>query len=133
MKNVSINLVQGENSINFNTELSSRNFTEISGTLSGRILALMVRKKKYNMNLGGFSFARKFDVRIAIDGQSADGTSVIANGVVQFGITIQNNEKSFEKFHGFIGELVEDILTGRNILEGTLEEILDAYGIQLAK
>jgi hypothetical protein len=133
MKNVSINLVQGENSINFNTELSSRNFTEISGTLSGRILALMVRKKKYNMNLGGFSFARKFDVRIAIDGQSADGTSVIANGVVQFGITIQNNEKSFEKFHGFIGELVEDILTGRNVLEGTLEEMLDAYGIQLAK
>jgi hypothetical protein len=133
MKNVSINLVQGENSINFNTELSSRNFTEISGTLSGRILALMVRKKKYNMNLGGFSFARKFDVRIAIDGQSADGTNVIANGVVQFGITIQNNEKSFEKFHGFIGELVEDILTGRNVLEGTLEEILDAYGIQLAK
>lgn len=133
MKNVSINLIQGENSINFNTELSSRNFTEISGTLSGRILALMVRKKKYNMNLGGFSFARKFDVRIAIDGQSADGTSVIANGVVQFGITIQNNEKSFEKFHGFIGELVEDILTGRNVLEGTLEEILDAYGIQLAK
>lgn len=133
MKNVSINLIQGENSINFNTELSSRNFTEISGTLSGRILALMVRKKKYNMNLGGFSFARKFDVRIAIDGQSADGTNVIANGVVQFGITIQNNEKSFEKFHGFIGELVEDILTGRNILEGTLEEILDAYGIKLAK
>ena len=133
MKNVSINLVQGESSINFNTELSSRNFTEISGTLSGRILALMVRKKKYNMNLGGFSFARKFDVRIAIDGQSADGTNVIANGVVQFGITIQNNEKSFEKFHGFIGELVEDILTGRNVLEGTLEEILDAYGIQLAK
>jgi hypothetical protein len=133
MKNVSINLIQGENSINFNTELSSRNFTEISGTLSGRILALMVRKKKYNMNLGGFSFARKFDVRIAIDGQSADGTNVIANGVVQFGITIQNNEKSFEKFHGFIGELVEDILTGRNVLEGTLEEILDAYGIQLAK
>ena len=133
MNNVSINLIQGENSINFNTELSSRNFTEISGTLSGRILALMVRKKKYNMNLGGFSFARKFDVRIAIDGQSADGTNVIANGVVQFGITIQNNEKSFEKFHGFIGELVEDILTGRNILEGTLEEILDAYGIKLAK
>jgi hypothetical protein len=133
MKNVSINLIQGESSINFNTELSSRNFTEISGTLSGRILALMVRKKKYNMNLGGFSFARKFDVRIAIDGQSADGTSVIANGVIQFGITIQNNEKSFEKFHGFIGELVEDILTGRNVLEGTLEEILDAYGIQLAK
>lgn len=129
MKNVSINLIQGEAKLVFNTELSSRNFTEISGTLSGRILSLMVRKKKYNMNLGGFSFARKFDVRIEIDGQGASGTETIANGLVQFGITIQNNEKSFERFHGFIGELIEDILTGRNILEGTLDEMLEAYGI----
>jgi hypothetical protein len=133
MKNVGITLVQGEAKLHFNTELSSRNFTEISGTLSGRILALMYRKKKYNINLGGFSFARKFDVRIEIDGMASDGTNTIANGLVQFGITIQNNEKSFEKFHGFIGELVEDILTGRNVLEGTLDEILDAYGIQLIK
>jgi hypothetical protein len=133
MKNVSISLIQGDANLVFNTELSTRNFTEISGTLSGRILSLMFRKKKYNMNLGGFSFARKFDVRIEIDGQGTSGTECIANGLVQFGITIQNNEKSFEKFHGFIGELIEDILTGRNVLEGTLEEILDAYGIQLAK
>ena len=129
MKNVSINLIQGEAKLVFNSELSSRNFTEISGTLSGRILSLMTRKKKYNMNLGGFSFARKFDVRIEIDGQGASGTETIANGLVQFGITIQNNEKSFERFHGFIGELIEDILTGRNVLEGTLDEMLEAYGI----
>lgn len=133
MKNVSITLIQNEAKLAFNTELSSRNFTEISGTLSGRILALMNRKKKYNMNLGGFSFARKFDVRIEIDGQGTSGTETIANGLVQFGITIQNNEKSFEKFHGFIGELIEDILTGRNVLEGTLDEVLEAYGIVVAK
>ena len=51
MKNVGITLVQNEAKLHFNTELSSRNFTEISGTLSGRILALMYRKKKYNINL----------------------------------------------------------------------------------
>ena len=53
--------------------------------------------------------------------------------MVQFAITIQNNEKSFQKFHGFIGELVEDILMGRNVLEGTLDEILEAFKITLEK
>ncbi len=133
MKTVSINLVQGEACINFSTQIESIRFDEISGTLSGRILALMVRKKKYNINLGGFSFARKFDVRICIDGVEASGTNTIANGVVQFAITIQNNENSFNKFHGFISELVEDILSGRNVLEGTLDEILEAFKITLEK
>lgn len=133
MKTVSINLVQGDSCINFSTQIESIRFDEISGTLSGRILALMVRKKKYNINLGGFSFARKFDVRIAIDGIEASGTNTITNGVVQFAITIQNNEKSFQKFHGFIHELVEDILSGRNVLEGTLDEMLEAFKITLEK
>ena len=65
------------------------------------------------MNIG-FSFARKFDVKITIDGKSADGTKTILNGLMRFAITLQDNEKSIERFNGFITELVLDVLTGES-------------------
>lgn len=130
MKTVSITLVQGESTLTFNTELQAVKISEIAGTLAGRVVALMVRAKKYKMNLG-FSFNKKFDVQISIDGQSTSGTETILNGLTKFGITLKEDFKSCMNFQMFIDELVNDILTGRNIVEGEFDEVLELYNIDL--
>lgn len=122
MKTVKITLLQGENELIFSTPIETKKINEIAGTLAYRITALMQKSRKYKMNIG-LSFARKFDVAIEIDGKKADGTHTLLNGMVRFGITLQNNEASVDRFHGFISELVADIMTGQSQLEGTIEEL----------
>lgn len=125
MKTVKIELLQGENSpLVFSTPVESNKLDEISGTLAFRIITLMKKARKYKMNIG-FSFARKFDVRLTIDGVSTDGTNALLNGLMKFSITLQDNEKSMERFHGFIEELVLEVATGQSALEGTFAELLE--------
>lgn len=130
MKTVTIKLIQSENVLTFSTELQTELTSEIAGTLSGKIIALMVRAKKYKMNLG-FSFNKKFDVEIIINGESASGTKVLLNGLMRFGITLKESVQSVNNFHSFITELVTDIATGRNLIEGELDEVLELYNISL--
>jgi len=123
MKAIKIELLQGENApLVFSTPIESNKLDEISGTLAFRIITLMQKAKKYKMNMG-FSFARKFDVRLTIDGVSVDGTNAILNGLMKFSITLQDRPESMERFHGFIEELVLEVATGQSDLEGTFEEL----------
>jgi len=122
MKNIKIELLQADKSpLTFIEAIESRRLDEISGTLAYRILALRQDAKEFNINLG-FSFARKFDVKITIDGQEQSGTEVFKS-MVKFGITVQGNEKSMEKFHKFINRLVLSILAGEGQIEGTYKEL----------
>lgn len=130
MKTVTIKLIQGENVLTLSTELQTKLTSEISGTLAGKIIVLMQRAKKYKMNLG-FSFNKKFDVEISINGEAASGTNVLLNGLMRFGITLKENAQSVNNFHNFITELVTDIATGRNLIEGELDEVLELYDISL--
>lgn len=124
---IKIELLQGDNSpLVFSTEINERAKNDVvSGTLAFRIITLMQKTKKYRMNLGGFSFARKFDVKITIQGVEASGTEVVGKDVVKFGITLQANENSAERFHAFINELVLDIMLGTSQLEDTFAELKD--------
>jgi hypothetical protein len=120
IQKIKIELLQGENQpLVFCTEISSVRLSKISGTLAFRIITLMQKAKKYKMNLGGFSFARKFDVRISMNEVSASGTEDLGLSSVQFGITLQANESSVDKFHGFIADLVNAIATGEGQIEDT--------------
>ena len=124
MKTIKIELLQGENSpIVFSTQVESSKLDEVSGTLAFRIIQLMLKVRKYKMNLGGFSFARKFDVQISIEGVAASGTKLNGLDVIKFGITLQRNDNSIEKFHGFISELVGEILCGDSQIEDTFQEL----------
>jgi len=124
IRTVKIQLLQGDKSpITVKTELTKdATLTEVSGTLAFRLIKLRQNAAEYKMNLGGFSFARKFDVRIAIDEVQTDGTTLLGHGEVVFSITLQNNEKSFNNFHKFIAKLTDDILTGESKIEGTFED-----------
>lgn len=130
MKKVIITLVQGENTLTVDTPIKSNKINVVAGTVAARLLAVMTKAKKYKQKLG-FSFARKFDININIDGKEANGTDTILNGIVKFGITVQNNEESVKRFESFISELVSDILTGRNELEGTFKELCQDLDLQL--
>lgn len=126
MKTIKIELLQGDGSpVVASTELDGRcKLDKVSGTLAFRILKLRQKAQKFRMNLGGFSFARKFDVKISIAGKSASGTESIGLGSIKFGITIQNNEKSAMRFHSFIEELVSELLCEDSKIIDTFDELL---------
>ena len=124
MKVIKIELIQNGSVLEFSTNVESQRLDEISGTLSGRIISLMLKSQKYKMNLG-FCFKRKFDVKITIDGKEASGTESLMNGVVKFGITLNK----VDLFHDFINELVVDLLNGSNELEYTFEEYKELIGL----
>ena len=125
MKTITITLKQegGAKELKFSTQIASELLSEISGTLAARIITLAQKVRKYKMDIG-FSFSRKFDVCIEIDGQSTDGTTAILNGAVHFGITLQANEGSYTRFYAFIDELVYSLLIGANEIEGEFSEFL---------
>lgn len=124
---IKIELLQGDNSpLLFAIEMSAdANLSEVSGTLAFRIMKLREKVAKYKMNLGGFSFSRKFDVKISVGGTSASGTEVLGLSSIKFGITLQANEASADRFHDFLNELVLAVLTGEDQIEGTFSELKD--------
>lgn len=126
---IRIELVQKENVVHFDTELSDNlKIPAVTATLAHRIVSLFQKAKKFNINLNGFSFARKFDVKIVIGGTEATGTGVILNGSMQFGLTLQDTEKSVRNFAEFLDELVTEVMTGASKDElATIDELLEMF------
>jgi len=127
MQEIKITLIQEKGQLEFSTPIrAKKNVETIAGTLAARIIALHLKARKYKMNLG-FSFARKFDVKLEIGGKELDGTTAIMNGIVKFGITLQTAEKnrdaSWEKFAMFIEELVDEVMNGTAQAEGKFQEL----------
>lgn len=131
MKNkvIRIELIQKGHVITFTTEINDEKLSVIAGTIAFRIVTMCQKVRKFKMNLNGFSFSRKFDVQLTIEGESANGTQTIANGSVHFGLTLQDKENSVERFGDFIKELVCDILTGTSKAEIELGELLEEVGL----
>lgn len=121
MKTIRIDLVQGEKMLTFEESVESRKLDEISGTLAYNILTLRQDAKEFGVKLD-FSFARKFDVKIIIDGIEKS-TSELFKSKVKFPCTVQSTDKSYEKFHKFIHRLVMNLLAGADRVEGTFEEL----------
>lgn len=129
-KQIRIDLIQGDKVVTFTTEMSENaNISTVSGTLSLRIVTLFQKVKKFGFKLDGFSFARKFDTKITIEGAEVSGTDTILNGSMRFGITLQNSENSVERFGAFVHELVSEVMTGTGKMEIELSELLDEVGL----
>lgn len=125
-KNVKIELVQQGNEskkIAVVGEVQSHKISEVGGTIANRILKLHRNATLFGQKLN-FSFSRKFDVKLTIDGKEISGTSLM-NGAVEFGLTVQNKEKSIERFCMFIESLVTDVLTGENQAVYEMDEVLE--------
>lgn len=117
MKTISVIIRQEGNEMIFSTEIESNKLTEISGTLSRRILKIADKQKKYKLNFG-ISFFRRFNIEFKIEGIET-GENMILNQMFKTGITIQNNEK----FIDFVHDEIFEMLTGDFMLEMDLTEL----------
>ena len=96
---LSIEFVQGANKLNVsNVEINSVNIGQIAETLAGKILTARANMKRYGMSVKGFSFNRKFDVVLSIDGCESVNVSDLFAGLFEARITLQANENSFKRF-----------------------------------
>ena len=66
---LTLSFVQGANKLTLNRfEIDSVRISEIAGTLAHRIINARANMIKYGMKIKGFSFNRKFDVVLEING-----------------------------------------------------------------
>lgn len=136
-KQVKLELVQNNNVLTFTTNIESQEATVLSGTIAYRIIDLFAKSKKFKMNLGGFSFARKFDVKISIEGvETVSGSKTFFQETTKFGITLRETQESITNFGEFIGALVYSATTGLYELEinqadlvSEVEENLINFGV----
>lgn len=125
VKTIKVQLVQqGDQAKNlvFTGQIEANKITEVGGTIAQRVLKLHRNARIFKQKLN-FSFARKFNVKLTIDGEEISGNDLM-NGVIDFGLTVQNNDKSIEKFCAFIESLVTDVLTGENQAIYEMDEVL---------
>jgi hypothetical protein len=104
--NLSIEFVQGTNKLNVaSVQIDSVKINEIAGTLAHRILTARANMKRYKMSVKGFSFNRKFDMILKIDGCEAVNVSDLFGGLIDAQLTLQANENSFKRFANIIHDM----------------------------
>jgi hypothetical protein len=104
--NLSIEFVQGANKLNVsNVQIDSIKIDEIAGTLAQRILTARANMKRYGMSIKGFSFNRKFDIVLNIEGCEAVNVSDLFAGLFDAQITLQANENSFKRFANILQDM----------------------------
>jgi len=103
---LSIEFVQCANKLNVsNVEINSINIGQIAETLAGKILTARSNMKRYGMSIKGFSFNRKFDVVLNIDGCEAVNVSDLFAGLFDAKITLQANENSYRRFANILHDM----------------------------
>lgn len=116
MNNVVLNVqfVQGVNKLTIsNFEIETDKITEVSGTLINRILTARKNMKKYGMTIKGFSFNRKFDILLSVNGNEPTNLNELFGGFdnVEAKITLQQTEASYLKFAEILHDLVFEQMT----------------------
>jgi hypothetical protein len=117
MKNVVLNVqfVQGMNKLTIsNFEVETTKINEVSGTLINKILNARKNMKKYGMTIKGFSFNRKFDILLSVNGNAPTNLNELFGGFdnVEAKITLQQTEASYLKFAEILHDLVFEQMTG---------------------
>ncbi len=118
---LTLSFVQGANKLTLNRfEIDSVRISEVAGTLATRIINARTNMIKYGMKIKGFSFNRKFNIELQING----GESVCLNDLfcgIEAKITYSaKNQQELEarsrKLADIIYDLVHLSMTGANEL-----------------
>lgn len=112
MKKVTITLKQANANLTVSKTVDSELLSEIAGTLIFNINQVRVKAKKYNLDLGGFSFNRKFEIEIAVDEQKGTLNQILGQETIAFSTTLTKN--TFVNFSNMVMNLIEGLLTGAN-------------------
>lgn len=117
MKNATLTLKQRGANIEVKRSIDTEMISEIAGTLVHNMKLIRDKSKKYRLDLGGFSFNRKFEIELTINEESATLNKILGQQSISFSTTLTDN--TFENFASMVYDLVEGMLTGAN------EEIVD--------
>lgn len=122
--NVNVKFVQGANELTIsNLIVETTKISEVSGTLARKVLTARANMKRYGFAIKGFSFNRKFDVVLSINGQEGTNINELFAGLGDFKITLQTTESSFKKFADIIHDLVFEQMTGASQMVYELDEV----------
>lgn len=119
---ISLSFVQGANKLTLNQfEIDSVRISEIAGTLAHRIVNARANMIKYGMKIKGFSFSRKFDIMLTINGCETVCLNDLFAGIVDAKVTyLAKNEEQFKVTSGRLCEIIYDLvslsMTGANEL-----------------
>jgi len=116
---LNLSFVQGANKLTLNHfEVDSVKITEIAGTLAKRIITARANMIKYGMKIKGFSFNRKFDIMLQINGCEAVCLNDLFFGEDNKVNFSAKDEAQFKVKAGILCELIYDLvhlsLTGEN-------------------
>jgi hypothetical protein len=113
--NLSIEFVQGANKLSVaNVQIDSIKIDEIAFTLANKVLTARANMKRYKMSIKGFSFNRKFDVVLNIQGCEPVNISDLFGGIVAPTITLSAEANSFKRFSDIIYDMTFCAMTGAN-------------------
>lgn len=127
MKTIKLTLIQGDNTpLVFTRTIDTENISEVSGTIVANVLSLYTKSRKYKMNIG-FSFARKFDILLTVDGVETSFNKMTSQETVRFGITL--TPQSVGRFADFLNELVIDAMTLKSVMIYDLDEVKEEFAV----
>ena len=112
MKNAILTLKQRGANIEVKRSIDTEMVSEIAGTLVHNMRLVRDKAKKYRVDLGGFSFNRKFEIELTINEESATLNEILGQQSVSFSTTL--TDKTFENFADMVYDLTEGMLTGAN-------------------
>ncbi len=119
---INLSFVQGANKLTLNQfEIDSVRISEIAGTLAKRIVNARANMIKYGMKIKGFSFNRKFDIMLTINGCETVCLNDLFAGIVDAKVSYSaKNEEQFNINSGRLCEIIYDLvslsMTGSNDL-----------------
>lgn len=121
--------------------LETENISEIAGTIIKNILSTRLTLIKYGAKIKGFSFNRKFNVRITInDLEAVDFSTLYGLADVDCNRTLmvkkddaQKTEAIFKQFSEQIYDLVRLSMTGEHLMIEDFEEVTEAISENVAK
>jgi hypothetical protein len=121
MTTLTLSFVQGANKLTLNRfEVDSVRISEVAGTLAHRIVNARANMIKYGMKIKGFSFNRKFDIILEINGCESVSLNDLFLGDDNKVSYSAKNEEQFKIKSGILCEIIYDLvslsMTGANEL-----------------
>jgi len=118
---VTLSFVQGANKLTLNRfEIDSQRISEIAGTLAMRIINARKNMIKYGVKIKGFSFNRKFNILLEINGYESvtlNDLFITENNTFSYSAKNQSElEFKSHKLAEIIYDLVSLSMTGANEL-----------------
>lgn len=109
---LTLSFVQGANKLTLNRfEIDSVRISEVAGTLATRIINARMNMIKYGMKIKGFSFNRKFDIQLQVNGCEIVSLNDLFLGDDNKVSFSAKDEQQFKIKAGILCEIIYDLVS----------------------